>query len=187
MTASDDVLNRLKATQKMREELQALADYIKKAKSEISAIQANELDARNIPSATDELDAVVTDTEDATNKIMNACDQISAVSETLPPETKEKLVAIVTGIYEACNFQDITGQRINKVVRTLRHIDDWVQRLVAAIGGSADAAGSGGIVDKKTVSSEKDLLNGPQLPGKAIGQDEIDKLMASFDAPPSSN
>ncbi|MGE3769717.1 MAG: protein phosphatase CheZ [Bdellovibrionales bacterium] len=186
MTAADDVLNKLKATQKMQDELQALAEYIKRAKSEISAIQSSELNTKQISSATDELDAVITDTEDATNKIMNACDKISEICQTLSPETKGQLLAAVTSIYEACNFQDITGQRITKVVRALRHIEEWVQRLVAAVGGNS------GVSEKapqsgKPSDAEQGLLNGPQLPGKAIGQDEIDKLMASFDAPPSSN
>lgn len=30
-------------------------------------------------------------------------------------------------------------------------------------------------------TDDKDLLNGPQLPGQSVSQEEIDALLASFD------
>ena len=31
---------------------------------------------------------------------------------------------------EACSFQDITGQRVNKVVKTIRYIQDWIVAMI---------------------------------------------------------
>lgn len=172
------------ADMKLYQELESLAQYIEGAKRELASIQATDISSEHIPIATDELDAVVGATEDATNKIMNACDQIMEIAGTLPDEPNQKLMNVVTGIYEACNFQDITGQRITKVVRTLKHIEEQVMRLVAAFGGTQSGGRKEKMVD---ANDETTLLNGPQLPNNAINQDDIDALMASFDAPQTNN
>lgn len=168
-------------------ELEALAAYIQTAKQEIASVDVDTINSTYIPTATDELDAVITATADATNNIMNQCDKISEVAGVVGGENGDKLNAIVTDIFEACNFQDITGQRITKVVRTLKHIEDQIMRLVEVFGGHGAQKGDGATshAPTSTVSStdEQGLLNGPQLPGNAINQDEIDKLMAEFDAP----
>jgi chemotaxis protein CheZ len=85
----------------------------------------------------------------------------------------------VTRIFEACNFQDITGQRITKVVRTLKHIEGKIEVLIQALGEEVQKTHrSAAAADP---NNEDSLLNGPQLPGNAIDQSEIDKLLASFD------
>jgi chemotaxis protein CheZ len=85
----------------------------------------------------------------------------------------------VTRIYEACNFQDITGQRISKVVATLKTIETRLVSLAAAVGhggGAAAKAGKPGPQDGAK-PSDADLLNGPQLPQNAKKQDEVDALL----------
>ena len=89
--------------------------------------------------------------------------------------TSAALQDATTRIYEACSFQDITGQRITKVVATLKTIDAKVAQIVAAFSGrSIDVA----VPEPEPVGA---LLNGPQLPGQAMDQSDIDKLLASFD------
>lgn len=163
---------------KFYREIEALARYIRTAKMEIAAIKPKDITAEHIPAATDQLDAVVGATEEATNKIMDECDQIGGIAGNLSPETNEQLTACITRIYEACNFQDLTGQRITKVVTALKHIEEKIQALLAALGeeiGSSDTA-SPPVGNNSPVDSEKALLNGPQLPGEGVSQDEIDKL-----------
>lgn len=159
-------------------ELEELAQYIRHAKQEIAAIKPKDITASHIPHATDELDAVVGATEDATNKIMDVCDTMSAIAENCADEAKDQLIACTTRIYEACNFQDITGQRITKVVQTLKFIDAKVEALLKALGEEIHhESGEGAAVD---LDDEKALLNGPQLPHNAIDQDEIDRLLSGF-------
>lgn len=164
---------------KLYTELEDLATYIRHAKEEIADIKPKEISSDHIPNATDELDAVVGATEEATNKIMDECDVISEVGGECSPEANEKLVACTTRIFEACNFQDITGQRITKVVQTLKYIDGKVEALLEALGEEIGR-------DKPIHTKEGDekaeaaLLNGPQLPQNAIDQDEIDKMMEDF-------
>lgn len=161
-------------------ELEELARYIKEAKHEIASITPKDISTSFIPSATDELDAVVGATEEATNKIMDVCDEMSAIAETIPAEAKDKLIGCTTKIFEACNFQDITGQRITKVVETLKHIDTKIEAIVKAMGDEIHRSGGDTRAPKHLheADPEKGLLNGPQLPGNAVSQDEIDKLLS---------
>lgn len=157
-------------------ELEELARYIRNAKQEIAAIKPKEISASHIPHATNELDAVVGATEDATNKIMDVCDTISSIAGECSPEINEKLIACTTRIFEACNFQDITGQRITKVVLTLKYIDSKIEALLKALGDEMHRPES---EQAKTGDDiEKALLNGPQLPQNAMDQATIDRLMS---------
>ncbi|MFA4846289.1 MAG: protein phosphatase CheZ [Patescibacteria group bacterium] len=162
---------------KFYSELEELAGYIRHAKQEIADIKPKDISASHIPHATDELDAVVGATEDATNKIMDVCDTISALAANCAPEVNEQLIACTTRIFEACNFQDITGQRITKVVQTLKYIDHKVEALLQALGEEVHRSGGHDTQVKEDADLEKSLLNGPQLPQNAIDQSEIDRLM----------
>ncbi len=172
---------------KLYSELEQLAQYIRKARNEIAALKPDAISQDLVPSATDELDAVVGATEDATNRIMDNCDRISALAERINDEgLKNEILAINTSIFEACSFQDITGQRITKVVRTLKHIDAQIESLLRAFGG--ESLGTQVVGEDKNFGApesaraeEVDLLNGPQLPGNAIDQSEIDRLLAEMD------
>ncbi len=157
---------------KFYREIEALARYIRTAKLEIAAIRPKDITSEHIPTATDQLDAVVGSTEEATNKIMDECDVISAIAGGLPPEQGEKLTASVTRIFEACNFQDLTGQRITKVVGALKHIEQKIASLMVALG---EEIGAPPPVPEES-DPEKKLLNGPQMPGQGVSQDDIDRL-----------
>ncbi len=170
---------------KLYAELESLAKYITTAKSEIAALRPDEITAQHLPKATDELDAIVGATEEATNSILGAMESLENLAGELSPEMGEKVSEAVTQVYEACNFQDITGQRITKVVKTLKHIEEKVEALVAAFGDEiakykkAHPETEEVVEEKKPTDAE--LLNGPQLPDDASKQAEIDALLANFD------
>src|SRR5215831_1129113 len=90
---------------KLYAELEALARFIQNARTEIAAVRPHDIGSTDIPLATDELDAVVGATEEATNTIMDAAEALSNLAAALPPETGDKITDAVTRIYEACNFQ----------------------------------------------------------------------------------
>jgi chemotaxis protein CheZ len=171
-------------------ELENLARYIQRAKNEVAALSPEDIKANHLPSAHDELDAVVGATESATNKIMDACDAISAIAGKVDPESANALIDITTTIFEACNFQDITGQRITKVVKALKHIESKVETMIYALGqNAADRPPPSPppplevepfTPDVGVSDSGRSIAHGPQLPGKGIDQDEIDRLLASF-------
>src|SRR3546814_19418060 len=96
------------------DELESLARYIQSARVEIAALRPDEIRQDHIPAATDELDAVVGATEEATGRILDAAEQIQTIAGGLDQAVQSQLVDLVTGIFEACNFQDITGQRTSR-------------------------------------------------------------------------
>ncbi len=151
-----------------------LARTIANAKDEIAAVGVDEITDNHIPSATDELDAIVQHTAAATDQILETCETLDRVASALDGELAASLQDATTRIYEACSFQDITGQRITKVVATLKTIEAKVAHIVAVVGGAGAEASA-------PVSAEAALLNGPQLPANAMDQSDIDRLLASFD------
>jgi len=157
-----------------------LAETIDRLKKDISETRTQQLQSEDIPGATDELDAVVESTAEATNAIMSACEEIENVSTAMDGKTQSDLMNAVTQIYEACSFQDITGQRITKVVTTLRTIEEKITTLMntlnAQVGPIQEAA-----VQQDNRAGDQALLNGPQKADKAVTQDDIDKLLAEFD------
>ncbi len=163
-------------------DLASISSEIKAVRMEIASTRPDEISDRHIPTATDELDAIVQATEDATNGIMAAAETIEGIAETVGGEHGATLEQAVTGIYEACSFQDITGQRIAKVVGTLHHIEQTISGLVASFADEiAEYKAANPTPDGESDKTDADLLNGPQLSESAQSQDEIDALLASFD------
>jgi chemotaxis protein CheZ len=160
-------------------ELEALGREVARAKSEIAALRVEDINDRHIPTATDELDAVVEHTAAATNEILDVCEGLERLQGELPAPQAEQLGHAVTRIYEACGFQDITGQRITKVVSALKVIETRVAAVTARFGGCEGEAQPA--APAATVSEGRALANGPQMPGAAVSQEEIDRLLASFD------
>jgi len=154
-------------------EIEELGRTIAGAKAEISALRVDDITLSHIPFATDELDAIVEHTASATNAILESCEILDVLADASTGEVAAKLQDATTKIYEACGFQDITGQRITKIVATLKVIEAKVAQIVDTFG----AAGGGAEV----IVGDAALLNGPQLPALAMDQSDIDKLMASFD------
>ena len=167
---------------KLYAELESLARFINTAKSEIAALRPDEIKGEHLAIATDQLEAIVGATEQATNQIFEAVETIEAQAEQMQPEVAEKVTEAVTAVYEACGFQDITGQRISKVVAALRHIDQKVEGLLEAFGNEFDGLQQAVKEHSAPTPSGKGrpdehLMNGPQLPGKGKTQDEIDALL----------
>lgn len=167
---------------KLYAEVEALANFIVSAKAEISLLRPEEIKDEHLPSATDQLDAIVSATETATNTIFEAIEKIEELAEKMDADTAEKVNNAVTSVYEACSFQDITGQRISKVVNALRHIDVKLEALVEAFGNEFNDVPRPEPKDKpkrtdgKADRPDEHLMNGPQLPENANSQDEIDAL-----------
>lgn len=165
-------------------ELEALSVYIHAAKADIAALRPDAVRDEYLPTAADELDAIVAATETATNTIMDAAEAIEGVMGKLDDEHANVLMEATTQIFEACGFQDITGQRITKVVKALKDIEDKIDALVDAFGSEIDKykADHPEIADDEDKPiTDADLLGGPQMEGEAKSQKEIDALLASFD------
>ncbi len=158
-------------------EMRDLLVVIEETRSELGRAAPSKIKGKDIPVATDELDAIVEATSDATGSIMDSCDVIMDKASNIEGEDGEAIVAEVMKIYEACSFQDITGQRISKVVKTFHDIEEKIDRLVSVLGIKAVPE-----ENDDGPTGDEALMNGPQMPDDAISQDDIDKLLAELDA-----
>lgn len=173
---------------KLYHELEVLALYIDNAKMEIALLRPDEIQQEHIPSATDELDAIVAHTEEATGTILDAAEKLEELAASSDKKTAETITEAVTSIYEACNFQDITGQRITKVVKTLKHIEQKVDALISAFGeqvndGLEEKQKADGEMKKKSEERSEDEIpmHGPQLEENAQSRKEIDAILFGND------
>jgi chemotaxis regulatin CheY-phosphate phosphatase CheZ len=167
----------LKLDRTVYRDLSAIADAISKAREEIRALQPRALCEDRLPSAGAELKAIVNDTETATHRIMTAAEALLAAEPDDSAEFRAFRDEQVTQIFEACGFQDITGQRVSKVVGVLELVESRVGRLAGALGVSESAAS----VDQAEAARRSKLLNGPAIDGPETSQDEIDALFGGAD------
>ncbi len=152
-------------------EIKSLADHIKQARLEIGRARPNEITSNRIPRAGKELDEIVRATKEATNTIMEAAETIMS-ADFSNAEAKAEVDAACMNTFEACSFQDVTGQRISKVVQTLTFIDDRLGSLLGAVDGLADEPPHEGGAS----TGDEALLNGPQLHGEGVTQDDVDSM-----------
>jgi len=172
----------------VRDDVEDLASYIRETKAEIMTLKPEEIADEHVPAATIELDAIVNATEEATHSIMEAAERIEGVAGAIDPALADTLINATTQIYEACGFQDITGQRISKVVRALQEIEAKVDALTLAFGDEDEAQRLERQErrkrrrerDREEAVQAGDVREGPQLPSSAVSQNDIDALFASL-------
>jgi chemotaxis protein CheZ len=157
-------------------QVKELGRTIAEAREEIALLHMDDINSAFIPSATDELDAIVDATAAATNEILDCVETVEKVAAALAPDQAEALRQATTRIYEACSFQDITGQRVTKVVATLKSIDARVHAIIATFGDAGGQPQRRPANDTAAPEGDTRLLNGPQLPGNGVDQASIDAL-----------
>lgn len=72
-----------------------------------------------------ELEAVIQATEAAANRIMEAAEAISdwLADAKRDPGKLDEIEKNVSVIFEACTFQDVTGQRIRRAIQSLQQVE----------------------------------------------------------------
>ncbi len=159
-------------------ELKEIADYIGRMREEIGALQANDMSRARIPAAGQELDAIVKSTEDASNTIMECAEAVMAAEAIDLKSYRAFVEDRMMVLFEACSFQDLTGQRISKVVSTLKMIESRVNRFAEA----ARVRDAADFRDAREIAEEEHrklkLVNGPALAGQGNPQDVIDELIS---------
>lgn len=171
--------------EKLKVELDLIYDAIDRTKREIAVLHGTSFNGEEMAKVNGELGAVVGGTEQATQQILEAAESIDQAASALhkvtsPDQHKilsEEIQERVVSIFEACNFQDLTGQRINKVMTTMKFIENHITVMMDIWGGvDAIKAHAPPIVD--TRQGDAKLLNGPKGEGDVghASQDDIDAL-----------
>ncbi|WP_205082771.1 hypothetical protein [Paracraurococcus ruber] len=119
-----------------------------------------------------ELEAVVQATEAAANTILEAAEAIQTWidSGARDPEAVQALSERVNLIFEACSFQDVTGQRIRRAIQHLQQVETMLEGMLPG-GAPAEAVAQ---VEVKTLIS---TVAEPAKAGPDLAQDEIDRLL----------
>jgi chemotaxis protein CheZ len=171
--------------EKLKVELDLIHDAINRTKREIAVLHGTSFNGEEMAKVNGELGAVVGGTEQATQQILEAAESIDQAASALtkvnsPDQQKllaEEIQERVVSIFEACNFQDLTGQRIKKVMTTMKFIENHITVMMEIWGGvDAIKVHTPPIVD--TREGDAKLLNGPKLDGDVghASQDDIDAL-----------
>jgi len=166
----------------LRQDLSNLFKHIHEVRYEIAAIHRPADQEHSLDRAGDQLQAIVAATEQSSFAIMDAMEKNEALVGKLRGVTKEAAATALLdeisnnnmAVFEACSFQDITGQRITKVVATLRYIEDRIEALIKIWG--KPGLDSVEVQPTKEKTKDEQLLNGPQLKDEGISQADIDKL-----------
>jgi len=153
---------------------------ISSMRRELAALQGD--GKGSFATMTDTLDAIVENTEVAGNAILESMEAIGvsvaklqSVNDPTVAAVSDEIVDSTNKVFEACAFQDLTGQRITRVVKSLQFMEDHINRLVR-IWGKEELARLA--AELAVPSTTPDLLEGPKRVGVAISQDDIDKLFA---------
>ncbi len=167
----------------LRGQLHELKECIDKTKREIVAVRrpGEGGEGDRLITAAMELDAIVKATEEATHSILNATEDIDErvqivkerVGDHKSHELLDEISNLTISIFEACNFQDISGQRTTKVVKTLNFLEDRIHAMID-IWGDDDFAHITAVEEE--LGGDAALLQGPQLEDQGVSQDDIDKL-----------
>ncbi len=168
-------------------EIQAMNVHIATTKQEVAALKPIDDANTTITTATDELNQVVISTEEAADAILNNAEVINSIVGKLRGKITEEdpdgllpdidqLEFISMELFLACSFQDVTGQRISKVVNSLAYIEERLMKMIdiwEIEHGTADLQKIA--LPKDDARESKELLHGPQN-DQGMGQDAIDAM-----------
>lgn len=171
------LLRRIDST--LHVELREILQRIEGLRTEFSKVRANDISENHIPEMGRELSAIVESTENATNTIMESAEAVLAADTSDVDAYQELVSEKMMSIFEACSFQDLTGQRVNKVVETIEIIETRVNLLCKML--DMNDFDEPAPEDAPTLSAKeqrkKDLiLNGPAMAGEGVDQSDIDKF-----------
>lgn len=133
-----------------------------------------------------QLDEIRIVTQDAASKILVCAEDVETVAERPDMDSEDQTLfeQLATDMFEATAFQDLTGQRLTRIGEMLRQIEFLVASARASLGDDSAASAVGTLsenIEKTEKRKVEYILHGPEDAGSANTQEEIDKILASFD------
>lgn len=149
------------------DEIERAAEATRSALSEIDAAQQRDGDLGQ------ELHHIVAVSAQAVSGVLSDADRIAEISATMRAQGADgyicdQLDGLTEHINTACVFQDLTGQRTQKVVAALRLLEERVHQLVKLWQAESPAQ----------APAADALLSGPAREGEGLMQDEVDELLS---------
>lgn len=167
----------------LKKELVGLFGHLQKIRKELAALNPPGA-PDHFGSMSEQLDEIVHATEGATNSIMESVegiDNLMTEARTFCQGGKlgeifDQVTDKVNTVFEACSFQDITGQRVTKVVNSLKFVEERINAIIFTWG--RDELTKVVVEIKEDQDPDKKLLHGPQMPGQGVSQADVDKMLA---------
>ncbi len=167
---------------KLVDEIVGLFSSLQHFRRELAAIRHPGSEPDRFETMSDQLDAIVAATETATDTILGSVEEIGQAIEERRSQLEDAGLADWAGeieakfqsIFEACSFQDITGQRITKIVAELKFIDDRLNSMIEIWG--PEGLLEEPVPEPADSNPDGEKLDGPALAGQGVSQDEIDKM-----------
>ncbi len=170
--------------ERLHTELDNLIHYVERLRLELANITRKKGDRSDFENMSVQLDALVKNTEEASYEILKSSEDILETVDKLREDNSEedrnKLCDLITtkamATLQACSFQDITGQRVTKIIRSVQFVEERVNSM-AEIYGEASINTLGLEISAKETPSEEVCMDGPAVHAEeAISQDDIDAL-----------
>lgn len=184
-----------RAFETLRNEMMLLAQTMRRFRVELAAIRHPDAPEDRFTTMADQMDAIVKGTEESAEAILLAAEGIAdlvsrhraSLSKIEGEDVAAGLDDHVASIFEACAFQDLTGQRTAKVVESLKFVDQRVDSLIRLWGedrlSRAPVPGKGAAVRKPP----GEQLDGPALRGRGVSQDDVDRMFADNESAPPTD
>ncbi len=147
-------------------EIERTAEQTRKALRELDAERQRDGDLGN------ELSDIVAASAQAVSGVLSDADRIAEISSTMRAQgiaqhVCDQLDGLSEHINTACAFQDLTGQRTQKVVAALRLLETRVLALVQLWQAESPMQ----------APAKNELLSGPAREGEGLMQDQVDELL----------
>lgn len=186
-----------KESEGLYQELGKLARFILENQKVLNGTNITGITENDIPETSNQLEGILETTEKATNQILTSTESLLEALNTLkkeinPPSTIDRglIEAFISNtqnelmkILSACNFQDLTGQRIQKIVSLIKNIEEKILDLIVRYDLRKREIESGlppqSHLGSKSPSSIQ-LLQGPQRKEEAFSQNDIDSLLSDL-------
>ena len=108
---------------------------------------------------------------------------ISPVIEYMESSTKDYL-SLITDSFTQMSFQDLTGQRIKRIITLVNEIEEKIKGMVISFGIKINAMEKNPHISQdelqKAVDEKVEELSGPQRQGHGLDQAGIDDLLANL-------
>lgn len=157
---------------------------ISRVKAEVARIRYSDEGQDPLLSASEELDALKATTAEATSEILDIAEAVIAGIErmrgtALPEGVADELAQMesrLMRLFEACGFQDLTGQRTTKVARVLEGLDGRVGTILDMLDHVEVPDEVAMQVEAPAQATDTIILSGPQAAGVALDQNSVDAL-----------
>ncbi len=158
-------------------EKKVLDDVRANFKEDIKGLHPEDIRGKYIPNIIDELVAIRSSTETATTAILECAEHMDTLVDTIPENVREVMRDYTTRILEASSFQDITGQRMGKVIKTLEQIEMTIDGILSMLGDeNAKLRYQERITRQEIVKEPGEILEGPDLNQSPNKQQMIDEM-----------